>query len=253
MYVARRVQDEVGVPWRIWIPPFPVPQRCEAEHHMLFWQVRGTADLVVGDESYELTAGHAIWVPVATQHQLTVHGNSVTMPMPFEAARTATTLRGPTFVTVDRDLRTLMLAWVTMGYTIIQPQADIGRQILSMLEESPALPTALPMPTSEPALIIAETLRFNPGDTRGVEELAGSVHTSARSIERAFRAETTMTLRQWRIRNRVESAAILLRAHAGIDAVAHRVGYTNVNSFRRVFQGHFGISPSEYVERYRAQ
>ena len=62
-----------------------------------------------------------------------------------------------------------------------------------------------------------------------------------------------MTLRQWRIRNRMETAAILLRAHAGVDAVLSRVGYTNVNAFRRVFHGHFGMSPTVYAQRYAAR
>jgi AraC-like DNA-binding protein len=72
-------------------------------------------------------------------------------------------------------------------------------------------------------------------------------------VERTFQAETGMTLRQWRIRNRMEAAAILLRSGAAADAVAHRVGYTNVNAFRRVFKGHFGISPTEYSDRYRTR
>lgn len=39
------------------------------------------------------------------------------------------------------------------------------------------------------------------------DQLAASVHTSARTVERAFRAETGMTLRRWRFLNRMEAAA----------------------------------------------
>lgn len=51
----------------------------------------------------------------------------------------------------------------------------------------------------------------------------------------------------------MEAAAILLRSDASLDAVAHRVGYTNVNSFRRVFTGHFGLSPTAFQSRYKSQ
>lgn len=212
-------------------------------------RARETEPVVDGTDR-PLTAGHAIWVPVGTPHWFTVRANSVTVPLFFVARETATILREPTLVTVDRDLRTLMRANSVSSHTVIQPRANLARQILALVEDSPVLSTALPIPTSRPARIIAETLRFNPGDTRTIEELAASVHTTSRTIERSFRTETRMPLRQWRIRNRMEAAAVLLRATTSLEAVAHRVGYTNVNSFRRVFTGHFGPSPTAYVKRY---
>ncbi|QOC94759.1 AraC family transcriptional regulator [Micromonospora craniellae] len=249
----RTYGDDAIVPWRIWMPAVSVPVQQEDRLHVLLWQVHGDADLVVGGVQHALVAGHALWVPVGVRHEFTVRANSVTMPLFFEAADIATTLSGPTLVTVDRDLQTLMLAYTVSWNTIIEPAPNLARQILALIEESPVLSTVLPMPASEPARTIAETLRFNPGDIRGVERLAESVHASARTVERLFQAETGMTLRQWRIRNRMEAAAILLRSNAAPDAVAHRVGYTNVNAFRRVFKGHFGISPTEYVDRFKAQ
>lgn len=245
--------DEALAPWRTWIPAVSMSGLREEDLHVLLWQVRGDTDLVVDGAEHRLTVGHAMWVPVDTPHGFSVHANSVTMPLFFPAADIATTLCRPTLLAVDRDLRTLMLAHAVSWSTAIKPEANLARQILALIEESPVLSTGLPMPASEPAQVIAETLRFNPGDIRTVDELAASVHTTSRTIERAFRAETGITLRQWRIRNRMEAAAILLRSRATLDAVARRVGYSNVNSFRRVFTAHFGISPTVYAKRYRPQ
>ncbi|GAB3278273.1 AraC family transcriptional regulator [Kineosporia babensis] len=242
--------EDTSAPWRIWMPAISIPVQTEDTLHVLLWQVFGDTDLVVAGEPHALRAGQALWVPVGAPHEFTVHQNSVTMPLFFDAAATATTLTEPAVVTVDAELRALLMAYNVSWHTIIKPTPNLARQILALIEDSPVLSTGLPMPSSEPARAIAEALRFNPGDIRGVDELAESVHTSSRSVERAFQAETGMTLRQWRIRNRMEAAAILLRSHATPDAVAHRVGYTNVNAFRRVFKGHFGISPTEYLERY---
>jgi len=102
------------------------------------------------------------------------------------------------------------------------------------------------MPTSSPARFIAVALRIDPGVDRGVDALAADVHVSTRTIERAFVAETGLTLRQWRIRTRMEAAAALLQHAGSIEAVAYRVGYTNASAFRRAFKGHFGTSPSEF-------
>lgn len=121
-----------------------------------------------------------------------------------------------------------------------------------VIEERPVLVTALPLPTAESALPVAKSLRFKPGDDRRVNEPAASVHSCARTIERAFLVQTGMNLRQRRIRNRREAAGILLRSHTVLDAVARRVGYTSTSAFRRVFEGHFGMAPGEYTARFRS-
>lgn len=240
-------------PWRVHVPPVTIDGQVEHDKHVLLWQVRGQSDFTVDDETLPLRVGLAIWIPVGTRHSFTTGVNSVLMPMFFEVAVTATTLRAPTVITVDRDLRTLFLAFVQSTYSIIRPSTNIARQILALIEERPVVVTVLPMPTTDSALIVAEALRFNPGDDRGVDELAESAHTSTRTIERAFLAETGMTLRQWRIRNRMEAAGILLRSWTTVDAVAQRVGYTSTSAFRRVFKGHFGMTPGQYIERFRVE
>src|SRR5699024_2159423 len=62
-----------------------------------------------------------------------------------------------------------------------------------------------------------------------------------------------MTLRQWRIRNRLAAAARLLRGDTSVQAVAQRVGSTHVSAVRRVFASHDGMSPTEYRKRFRRQ
>lgn len=245
--------DDASAASRVWIPPVTLIDMREDRVHVLLWQIRGATDISMDGHARTLSTGYALWIPAGTPHDITVRANSVMTPLFFELADTATTLREPTLVTVDRDLRTLMLAYNSSWATAIQHSVNLGRQILSLIEEQPGVPTSLPMPRSEPARAIAEALRFNPGDGRSLEELADSVHTSTRSIERFFLSETGMTLRRWRIRSRMETAAMLLRSDATVEAVAMRVGYTNVNAFRRVFGAHFGMSPTVFSRRYAAQ
>lgn len=235
------------------IPSVSIPERVHDEDHMVLWQARGSAHLVLDGVEHSLTVGQALWMPAGTRHVLHVHANSVLLPMFFDAAGAATSLRSSVTVRVDRELRTLFLAYIQSQQTIIKPDADIARQILATLERQPLLSTTLPLPVSESASAIAAILRFNPGDGRRAEQLALQAHASLRTVEREFKAETGMTLREWRIRNRMESAAELLRSVRSVDAVAHRVGYGNVSAFRRVFKGHFGMTPSEYVSRFGAE
>lgn len=235
---------------RLYLPSVHVPRRVHHDEHLLLWQVRGSADVILDDETCTLAAGHALWLPAGSDHALQVHENSVMLPMFFETADSATTLHRVSLIAVDRDLRTLFLACIQSQQTVIRPAANIARQILSIIEQQPAPSPKLPMPSTEAAAFVAESLRFNPGDDRSADELARGAHSSLRTVERAFKSETGMTLRQWRIRNRMETAGRLLRSAQSLEAVAHRVGYTDASAFRRVFKAHFGCTPSEYATRY---
>lgn len=220
---------------------------------MLLWQVRGTTDVVIAGERVQLTVGNALWIPMGVQHRFTVQENSVALPLFFDVAQTATTLHAPTLVRVDGDLRALMLAHNASSGSAITPEANISRQLLALMENVPVVSEAIPIPTQGPARVVAESLQFNPGDIRTAEELAEAAHASLRTIERAFKAQTGMTLRQWRIRHRMDAAAVLLRSATSVDAVAHRVGYRHVNAFRRVFTTHHGMTPSQYLRKYAQQ
>ncbi|HJC84861.1 MAG TPA: helix-turn-helix domain-containing protein [Candidatus Corynebacterium faecigallinarum] len=65
---------------------------------------------------------------------------------------------------------------------------------------------------------------------------------SARSIERAFRAETGMTLRRWWRVARMQAAERLLTTSTTVDTVAQRVGCSSTNAFRRAFFDHHGFT-----------
>lgn len=240
----------------VWIPSATLNERVEEDIHVLLWQVRGCTDLTLTspDESpahsREVTAGTAIWIPAGVRHRFTVRQDSVAVPLFFGREELATTLRRPTVVEVGQDLHALLLAHMVSSSSQIRPSANIARQVLALLESSPMVSEQLPMPRSLPAREVAQSLRFNPGDSRSVAELAASVHTSERTLERVFAAETSLTLRQWRIRNRMEAAATLLRTETAVGAVAHRVGYSHVNAFRRTFKEHFGITATQYAKQF---
>ncbi|HIW90892.1 MAG TPA: AraC family transcriptional regulator [Candidatus Corynebacterium avicola] len=238
------------------IPATNIPERVHHDLHLLLWQVRGVSDFMLrppgsmSSHDIQLSAGHVLWLPVGYRHKVHVHANSTMLPTFFDAASTATSLNGPTIIPVDDILQSLILAQIQMNHTVIRPEANIARQILSLIEDAPKANDSLPTPTSEPARRIAEAIRFNPGDDRSASELAESVHTSLRSVQRHFTAETGMNLQQWRTRVRVIAGAGLLRNGSTLTAVAGRTGYADVSSFCRAFKSHYGVPTGEYLKRY---
>jgi AraC-like DNA-binding protein len=240
----------------IHIPATDLAERVHTTEHLLLWQVRGGSHFELlhphrrATRTLQLTTGHALWLPAGYRHTVHVHADSTLLPTFYPVASTATRLTGPVIVPVSEVLTSLILAQLQLNTTAIRPPADIARQILALIEDAPKVSDSLPTPTSVPARRIAEAIRFNPGDDRTVAELAASVHTSLRSIQRHFAAETGMNLQQWRTRARLSAGAELLRSGSSLAAVAHRTGYADVSSFCRAFKSHYGVPTGEYLKQY---
>lgn len=229
------------------VPATAVDARRETDQHVLLWQAHGRSVVTVDDTSVALRAGTALWVPVGVEHGLVTAENSAVLPLFFPTESVVSALDEPTVFAVDGSLEVLLLVAVQTTYSIIGEDIELDQQIVDVLEGRRDRTEGLPLPTAEAARQVAETLLRRPGDDRSLEALAASVHVSSRTIERAFRTETGMTLRAWRIRNRMMAAAHKLRSDLPIDRVARDVGYLDTNAFRRVFKSHYGVTPSAYA------
>ena len=85
----------------------------------------------------------------------------------------------------------------------------------------------------------------NPSEKVGIAELARIAGMSSRSITRTFRASTGITIAQYRQQIRLENARTLLRQpSATIERVAEQVGFKDSRHLRRLWNKHFGASPS---------
>lgn len=91
----------------------------------------------------------------------------------------------------------------------------------------------------------------SPGQPLGVEAMAAHAGLSPRHFARLFQAEVGVTPAAWVEATRVVAARALLEA--GKDApkqVAAKCGFANIETFRRAFTKHVGVSPAEYRKRY---
>jgi len=233
------------------IPAVSIDERRHDDRAVLLWQARGSSTCVLAGETRRLIAGHALWIPAGTPHALDVAPDSVLIPLHLP---TRLAPHGPltdvTWVAVDVELRTVILALLQVQTSIIRPDVDLERRLARMLPERAVPPTGLVMPVSTPAGEIAQRLRDEPSDGRSLAELASAHHVSARTVERAFLAETGLSPRAWRTQRRLEVAASLLARRAAPAFAAHRTGYASVSAFRRAFKRQYGIVPSEYARRH---
>jgi transcriptional regulator GlxA family with amidase domain len=84
-----------------------------------------------------------------------------------------------------------------------------------------------------------------------VVDIAARVSMSRRTFIRRFKAATGSTPRDYQQRARTEAAKRLLEGtKKPVAEVAVRVGYEDISAFRRLFQRHTGLTPTDYRRRY---
>ena len=237
------MDGEQPVPWPQ-IPPVTLPSRLHENEHMALWQVRGTAEIRCGEIVVSLHEGQMLWIPAGTWHTVQLRANSVIFPFEFPAATTPDALAEVTVVQVGDEEKLVLLALYQSESTMLRPPTDIRRHVLAALERSRSGVRAPVLPRNPAAQTVALALLRDPGDVRRVVDWASAVHISARSLERAFKAETGQTFQAWRTACRMAAALRLLRSGISVTAVAHRVGYDSPSSFARAFRAVHGHPPS---------
>ena len=85
-----------------------------------------------------------------------------------------------------------------------------------------------------------------------VEELARRCWLDRSYFGKVFKSVTGQSPQQFLIRFRMEKAASELRTgNMPVGDVGTLVGYPNLLHFSRAFKGVYGMSPSEYRQKYR--
>ena len=97
-------------------------------------------------------------------------------------------------------------------------------------------------------LRIAKAVRLlNEDPSRTLADLACGCALSLSRLSHLFRAETGLTLNEFRRNRRFEAAMkMLATTDMPIKQIAYTLGYRHTSSFVRAFEVHAGVSPSDY-------
>ncbi|MGP9725453.1 AraC family transcriptional regulator [Corynebacterium sp. AOP40-9SA-29] len=118
--------------------------------------------------------------------------------------------------------------------------------LLSVLAPADAVGVDLPMPDDPRARSVASAVLEDPGAPHALDEWAHRLHSSERTIQRAFLADTGMTFSAWRAQVRLYRSLPLLADRVPVASVAARMGYSSTNGFTSAFRRHFGTTPANY-------
>jgi AraC-like DNA-binding protein len=97
---------------------------------------------------------------------------------------------------------------------------------------------------------IVRYLQDNYRQTLSLKEIAAQVHLSERHMSRLFKAATSLSIKQYVIQLKMDTAKqLLLNQDMSVSDIAYEVGYHDVRHFSTAFRHYTGVSPTHYRER----
>lgn len=99
------------------------------------------------------------------------------------------------------------------------------------------------------AFRVTGILRNNPGQLWTLDDVAASLHLSARTLIRRLKDEGTSYQHLLDEEQKRLATLFLDNPRHTVESVASALGYHDVSTFRRAFKRWFGVPPSEYLAR----
>jgi AraC-like DNA-binding protein len=207
----------------------------------LAWAHRGVLTVTTEAGTWVLPPSRALWIPAGVPHALGSSGAATARSLYFRPVRWAE----PTVVAVSELLAQLIVHLAEAELT--EPARHRAEAVLlDLLEPLRATTIAVRMPTDDRAVPVAEALRADPADDRGLDDWGRVAGASGRTLARLFLTETGLTFARWRAQVRLDAALPLLAAGIPVTTVAHRVGYGSASAFVAAFRRAVGVPPARY-------
>lgn len=215
------------------------------------WAVKqGVITAELDNGSWVVPARHIGWIPPGVAHAARVHDAAkgwMIYLRPDLCPLFPTTPTVFDMTPLSSALLERIGTWNGGSAELTPPQHRQLDVLFDDLKISLANPLFLPMPSSPHLVGMTLTIVADPANKTSLDDWAKRVGMSRRGLTRHFRAETGMSLVQWRIVARMKRALELLAQGDNVNRVAQRLGYDSVSTFISAFNAQFGMTPGVYA------
>ncbi|MCI2958486.1 AraC family transcriptional regulator [Agromyces atrinae] len=220
------------------------------EQDQLAWMSRGSVGLVVAGERWQLHRESFAWLPAGAVHAMDFDepGELVSVYADPALRPHADRWSRPHVVQADALASALMLQ-LSDDTRRRERRLRCHALLTDILDDAPEQEAVIALPRDERARLVALALLADPADHRDLDQWGRAVGVSAKTIARAFAAETGHSFRAWRTLVRVSAAAGMLRDGQSVRSAADDVGYDSTSSFITTFKLQFGMTPARYAAR----
>lgn len=216
----------------------------------LLYAASGVMEVITNAGIWVVPPQRAVWIPPGIPHRVRAQGGPLSMRSVYVHPDVPGLPDGCCVVTVSPLLRELILTAMDIADGF-DPNGRDGRLVqvlLDQVRELPVAPLHLPMVTDPRLMRIADTLLDQPEDDRTLDDWAAEAGASARTLARAFLADTGMTFGQWRQQVRLLAALARLASGHSVTTVALDLGYASQSAFIAMFRRTLGRTPGRYFE-----
>ncbi|MFT4232029.1 MAG: AraC family transcriptional regulator [Leucobacter sp.] len=235
-----------------WMPEWTMPTyRHDTDE--LAWSSEGTASIIVAGSPWTVSPEQAVWIPAGVSHKVPSTRKAILFPLHFDTSAPGPAWIDPTSLWVGPELRSQLMRYIQSTFGEGGQTERERDTLLAMLPAHRQSEAFIPIPSDPRANYVAQRLMENPSDQRGIEDWAGKVGTSGKTLQRAFIASTGMNFAEWRLRARLSASLHMLAQGMPIGEIAERVGYSSASGFTTAFRRHFGHAPSEHGHHDRAE
>lgn len=239
------------------VATFPMAPRTSFNRHthgdhQLAWAASGVLTVFADDRTWLLPPSRALWIPAGVPHEVLAVGSASMIALYARVHGCGINWPQPQCVTVSLLLAALMhhLAQAELDP---QQRARAEAVLVDSLVPVDTVTIEASMPRDDRALAVAQALVDNPADQRSLDEWGRHVGASARTLARAFSADTGVSFGRWRTSVRLRAALTYLADGQPVGSVARRVGYDTPSAFVAAFRRETGLTPGGYFHTPTAE
>lgn len=220
-------------------------------HHHPYGQftyaMAGMVRITANRSSWIVPPQRAIWIPPDMEHTVTVLEPTLLRPVFVHASRSPFGGDDCRVVQVSNLLRELIAA---LAQHDEREQSSREHLLIEMiLDEFPRCAThtlRVPLPADKRLKALCDALIDDPGSALSLQDWAGRVGASERTLTRLFERELGMGFVQWRQQARLAHAAPLIARGMPLSQVAAELGYASQSAFTAMFKKTHGSTPTAF-------
>ncbi|MET0319196.1 MAG: helix-turn-helix transcriptional regulator [Duganella sp.] len=211
------------------------------------YAMQGMVRVTANHSSWIVPPQRAIWIPPGMEHTITVLERTLLRPVFVHASRSPFAGDDCKVVHVSTLLRELIAA---LAQHDENEQSDrerlLSEMILDEVTRCAVRPMRVPLPRDKRLKALCDALIDDPGAELTLQDWAGRVGASERTLTRLFERELGMGFLQWRRQVRLAHAAPLIARGMPLSQVAAELGYASQSAFSAMFKKTFGSTPSAF-------
>ncbi|ADP79646.1 AraC family transcriptional regulator [Pseudofrankia inefficax] len=248
MSISRHDRAEPAVRgYAVTHPPGVAALPIQAGWDQLLYTASGAMTISTPAGSWFIPPHRALWIPDGAQATVRNRSPAAVRNLYFATPLGVAPPRAQAVAVPERFGRELLL------HAVRRCPLDLGDPVHAALltvlvDQLRGLPEAsvwLPWPSDPRASDLATALVADPA--AGLTSLAHRVGASRRTLERAFGAETGLSLGAWRRRARILSSLDTLAAGASVTQAAIEAGYATPSAYVAAFKQELGQTPRHFL------